>query len=382
MGYDPTKDPKNGGGAVRCDGMERAMLQGLTVFRWAAWAWMVTALVLAQPHMGRPVVAVGAAAVALAVTAWATAMLHAAPAVLTRRATVAMELAVGAGLVVLDGVLAAPDSLFTTRQSLGSAWPFTGILAAGVAFGPLVGAVAGAGLGLARVVAVAVNGSSLAEAGRVMSTLNTTVFYALAGGVAGHLARLLIRAERDISAARARDEVARTLHDGVLQTLALVERRTDDPALARMAREQERELREFLAGAGSNGDGPTDLAAGLRRLAGRFEERFDGRVSIVVAGDTPRPSPAVTAAILGAAGEALANAGKHGDPSVVTVYVEPQDTGIFCSVRDDGRGFKPAAVEERLGTRQSIRGRIDAVGGRVAIQSTPGEGTEVCIWVP
>lgn len=357
------------------------MLQGLTVFRWAAWAWMVTALVLAQPHMRRPVVAVAAAAVALAVTAWATAMLHADASILTRRATVAMEVAIGAGLVVLDGVLAAADSLFTTRQSLGSAWPFTGILAAGVAFGPLVGALAGGGLGLARVLAVAVNGSSLAEAGRVMSVLNTTVFYALAGGVAGHLARLLIRAERDISAARARDEVARTLHDGVLQTLALVERRTDDPALARMAREQERELREFLAGT-TGDESATDLAAGLRRLAGRFEERFAGRVTVVVADDTPRPSSDVAAAIIGAAGEALANAGKHGDPGTVTIYAEPHDRGIFCSVRDDGRGFEPAAVEERLGTRQSIRGRIESVGGRVTVSSTPGEGTEVCMWVP
>src|SRR5438132_215838 len=87
---------------------------------------------------------------------------------------------------------------------------------------------------------------ALVAAGRAPSLVNTAVLYALSGVLAGYLFRLLVRAEREVSAARAREEVARTLHDGVLQTLALVERRAGDEALARLAREQERELREFL----------------------------------------------------------------------------------------------------------------------------------------
>ena len=338
-------------------------------------------LAVSHDDLRHPAVAVAAAAAALAFTTWATVALQTNPSLLLDRATVATELALGTALVLLDGFVADRGTLFETRQSLASAWPFTGILAAGGACGPLVGALVGVVLGLARVAAVVVNATPIDGAGRVISLVNTTVFYVVAGSVAGYLVQLVRRAERDISAAKARDEVARTLHDGVLQTLALVERRADDPALARLARDQERELRAFLAGS-TNRDVTNDLAAGLHRLAAQTEDRFGTRVEVVIAEDAPRPAPAATAALLGAAGEALTNAGKHGGATKVTVYVEPQDGGTFCSIRDDGCGFDPAAAVERIGTRQSIRGRVASVGGRVSVRSRRGEGAEVCLWVP
>ncbi len=83
-------------------------------------------------------------------------------------------------------------------------------------------------------------------------------------------------AEQRIGAAQAREEVARTLHDGVLQTLAIVQRRTDDPDLRRLARDQERELREFLFGIGQAVGSGGDLGGRLRRAAALFEDRFGG----------------------------------------------------------------------------------------------------------
>jgi signal transduction histidine kinase len=211
------------------------------------------------------------------------------------------------------------------------------------------------------------------------------VFYVLGGCAAWYLTSLLRRAEGEISAARAREEIARTLHDGVLQTLALVERRATDPDLARLARRQERELREFLAGPspGVVSNGHIDVATALRAAARRYEETFGGRVDVIVAADVPRLGAGRGEALVGAAAEALTNAGKHGGSSKVTVYVEPAEGGgVFCSVKDDGSGFEPGKVTEGIGLARSVRGRVGEVGGTVEIRSRPGDGTEVCLWLP
>ena len=291
--------------------VDRVVLQGLAAFRWAAWVWMVILLFIGRDDLARPTMALGAVVATLAMSAWATSMLHARPRALLDRRVVLLELAVGAALIVLDGVVAAEDTLFTTRQSLGSAWPFAGILGAGIAGGPIAGAIAGVTMERHGVTAVIVNGASLAEAGRVMSVMNTTVFYTLTGTVAGYLVRRLIRDEEQIATANARAEMARTLHDGVLQTLALVERRVDDPALARLARETERDLREFLAGTDAP---PSDLASGLRQQPAAARTRSGHGSRLPWPRIRPSWAHARAVPLIGAVGEALTNAGKHGRP--------------------------------------------------------------------
>jgi signal transduction histidine kinase len=175
--------------------------------------------------------------------------------------------------------------------------------------------------------------------------------------------------------------MARTLHDGVLQTLALVERGVDDPALAKLARDTERDLRAYLVGANASADA-TDIAARLRHIGVECEKRFGVRVNVVAADDLPALAPRMSNALLGAVTEALNNVGKHAHATVATVYAEPQDGGVFCSVRDDGRGFDAAATSEGLGLRESVRARVDAVAGRTTLRTQPGDGTELCVWVP
>lgn len=361
--------------------MERAVLQGLAAFRWAAWVWLVVMLAVGRNNLARPALAIAAAAAALAMCAWASSLLHSRPSTLLDGRVVLVEVALGASLLFLDGVVARSNTLFTTRQSLGSAFPFAGVLSAGIAGGPMGGVAAGIGFGIARVGGVLVNDSSLGDAGRALSLLNSTVFYALTGAVTGYLVRRLLRDEEAIATANARAEVARQLHDGVLQTLALVARRVDDVALAKLARETERDLRAYLAGS-TNGSGEDDVAVLLRRLGAQCEDRFGPPVRVVVADDLPPvPSPQKEV-LMGVVTEALNNVGKHAHAAGVNIYVEPQDDGVFCSVRDDGRGFDLASTPEGMGLRDSIRARVDAAGGTTTVRSRPGEGTEVCVWLP
>ncbi|HVF15022.1 MAG TPA: ATP-binding protein [Acidimicrobiales bacterium] len=372
--------------------MERSVVQGLAAFRWGAWVWMATVLVVSRAQLEWPTVAIFLVGLALAVTIADTVLLRTDPDRLCRPGPVLVELAVGGLLVVGDGLVYGPDHAFSTSQSLGSVWPLAGILGAGVALGPVGAALSGIALGLGRVGAVLLNGAPIDSGGKVLSLTNTVVFYALGGAAAGYLARLLRRAEGEISAARAREEVARTLHDGVLQTLAIVERRATDPALARMAREQERDLRDYLFGVGRVGGGPggpggagddTDVGPPLRAAAARCEDAFGSRVQVLVADDLPELPPASVAALAGAAAEAMMNAGKHGEASKVLVYVEPREGGgVFCSVKDDGGGFDVASTLEGVGLSRSIRGRMAEVGGRAEVSSVPGQGTEVLLWLP
>jgi signal transduction histidine kinase len=367
--------------------VERGVLQGLAAFRWGAWLWMAAVLLVSRRDLARPWLALALVIAATVVTATHTVLLRSAPEALLRPAPVVAELAVGAALVLCDGWAYGRGHAFSVSQALGSVWPLAGVLTAGVALGPLAGGAAGATLGAARVGATLANGATASSGGRVLSLVNTTVFYGLAGAVSGYVAALLRRAEREISAARAREEVARTLHDGVLQTLAVVERRTSDPALARLAREQERELREYLFGVAERereGDGATrrGLAPALRSVAARSEDAFGTHVRVLVADDVPDIDEDLVFAVAGAVGEALTNAGKHGGASSATVYVEPYEGGrIFCSIKDDGCGFDPATTVEGVGLGRSIRGRVVEAGGRVQVRSQPGAGTEVCLWL-
>jgi signal transduction histidine kinase len=293
----------------------------------------------------------------------------------------AIELVIAVALVLCDGWVYGTGHAFSASQTLGSVWPLAAVLSIGLGLGVAWGAAAGLILGLARVGATFANGVRDFDSARVLSVVNTTVFYVVAGAVAAYVMLLLRRSEREISAARAREEVARTLHDGVLQTLAIVQRRSTDDDLVRLAREQDRDLRNFLFGATSNGN-RSDLGTALRAVAARFEDTFGVRAEVLVAFDLPKVSGDSVEVITRAVAEALNNAGKHAHARHVTVFLEPDDAGhIFCSVKDDGGGFDESTTIPGVGISRSIVGRLHDAGGRAEVRSRPGQGTEVCLWL-
>lgn len=357
----------------RASALERGVLGGLAGFRAVAWVWMATVLFASRADLTHPGAAAALAGLALVVTVGLAVAARLRPDLLINPLVNAGEVAVGVTLLVADGWVYGGEH----GQSLGSAWPLAGALAAGVAWGPLAGIVAGIALGVGRWAGTQLD--DLSSPG-LLSLLSTAFLYALAGGAAGLVMERLRRSEDEIAAARARQDVARTLHDGVLQTLAVVQRRSRDPDLAELARTQERELREFLFGVDR---GPDDLLTELRRVAARAEARHGLAVEVTVVDEPEVVGPLVVTALAGAVGEALTNAAKHGDATRVVVFVDPGDDGdLLVSVNDDGCGFDPDRTDEGVGLSRSIRGRMQEVGGRVEVDSAPGRGTEVRLHLP
>jgi signal transduction histidine kinase len=182
------------------------------------------------------------------------------------------------------------------------------------------------------------------------------------------------RSERIRSQERA--EVAAHLHDSVLQTLALMQKRADDPReVAALARRQERELRAWLF----DGDAARDdsLAAALERVAAEVEDDHGAPIDVVAVGDRALDERGV--ALVAATREALTNAAKFATAeSPIAVYAEMDEDGAQVFVRDRGPGFDPDAIPaDRRGVRESIIARMQRHGGKATIRSTPGTGTEV-----
>jgi signal transduction histidine kinase len=181
--------------------------------------------------------------------------------------------------------------------------------------------------------------------------------------------------------AEERADIAARVHDSVLQTLALIQRRADQPQqVVALARAQERELRSWLFDGRPPGsiDEATTLAGGVRLIQQEVEAQHGIAVEVVLVGDCPLDGD--LAALLAAAREATVNAAKWSGASVISIFAEVEPAEVSVYVRDRGQGFDQAAVPaDRKGVAESIRGRVARHGGKAAIRSTPGEGTEVSL---
>ncbi len=172
--------------------------------------------------------------------------------------------------------------------------------------------------------------------------------------------------------------VAAHLHDSVLQTLAMIQRSTGDPArMAQLARQEERGLRAWLAGTSEPLD-RTTLAGAVRSAAAQVEDEIPGAVVEVLAvGDSPLDREADL--MVHAAREAIRNAARHAGPRVEVLVEVDEDGHRQVFIRDRGAGFDVAAVnDDRRGVRDAILGRMDEIGGSTTIDSGP-DGTEITL---
>lgn len=259
---------------------------------------------------------------------------------------------------------------------------------------PIARSAAGVVLVAAGVSGIVVVQSSASNLGPVLQAA-----LAVLVGVALLAGPYLVRMMQDLSEerlmrirAQERAEVAAHVHDSVLHTLTLIQRSADDSReVARLARAQERELREWLYkphGRGEQQDkGPQTLSESVKAAAAEVEDHHGVPVEVVCVGDCPLDEG--LDAQVQAAREAMVNAAKYGcaggaphaeghGGGAVQVFAEVEGRTVFISVRDRGPGFDQDAVpEDRMGVRESIVGRMRRHGGTARLRSAPGEGTEV-----
>ncbi len=250
--------------------------------------------------------------------------------------------------------------------------------------GALARIIAGAACVIAGLAAFIVSVDSWdALRGTVVAAVAVFIGVALVVGPGvSRLVHALSAERRERIRADERAEVAAHLHDSVLQTLALVQRRADEPReVVRLARLQERELRAWLLG----GDAPaasvsTSLGAALEEIAATIETEHGVPVEVVRVRDAGIDG---TEPILAAAREAILNAARHSGAATVSVYLEVEPDQVTIFVRDRGKGFDPDTVPaDRGGISHSIVGRMTRAGGRASVHSMPGEGTEVELVLP
>jgi signal transduction histidine kinase len=183
-----------------------------------------------------------------------------------------------------------------------------------------------------------------------------------------------------------RAQTLRALHDTVLQTLeglalqAATSGRSAEERLREVravALEQASELRAALCQDAHRTQ--DDLADVLRTLA----REFDGRglqVELVTAELDTDPPATITQALVGTVREALTNTRKHAGVCHAVVRVSSSAERVEVVVRDQGRGFDPAAPTGGYGLAHSIKRRMAEVDGSAEIWSAPGRGTRVRVW--
>jgi signal transduction histidine kinase len=238
--------------------------------------------------------------------------------------------------------------------------------------------------------AVLLSADDFATRHYLSETTYGNLFLLLIGGpIVGLMVDSLLRsaartaaAERAAAAALERTAMARTVHDGVLQVLALVQRRapelgTEGRDLARLVGQQEQALRSLIRqqDAVAPTVGTLDLVGALSVL-----ERRPG-VSVAAPRDGVVLPSALAEGIVAVVSACLDNVAAHvGADARAWILLEATPSSVHVSVRDEGPGIAPSRLDEaeregRLGVASSIRGRVGELGGTAEL-STGSDGTE------
>jgi signal transduction histidine kinase len=269
--------------------------------------------------------------------------------------------------------------------------PRGGTLAVAVASGMAVGITANE---VGPFVAHSITDSALGTQLYIAVAALTTLFLA---AIASERRRALL----ELADARARilaatdaerRRIERDLHDGAQQRLTglrvklgladdLIQR--DPDSARRMVDELGADIDEALTDVRSLASGiypPLLVDFGLTEALRDLARHAPLAASVEIDG-TDRCRPEVEAAVYFCCTEALQNAAKHAGAATTISISLKRHRAVNFEVHDDGRGFSPAHVRSGQGLA-NMRDRIEAVGGKVEVRSSPGIGTRVIGHIP
>jgi signal transduction histidine kinase len=296
------------------------------------------------------------------------------------------DLAITGSCVLLSRPVVGPDRPARGFATTAITWMACPVVAVAI--------VKGVRWGIAA--ALAIGACDLVVRGVVtQSSITATVIMIMAAAALGYLGNIGVLAQEQLRQAAAaeakhaeRDRLARSIHDSVLQVLALVQRQGEEiggraAELGRLAGEQEVALRALI--------GPNEATrapAGMADLRDLVTPLASARVTLSAPATGVWLPAAVAREVCAAVTAATDNVDRHCPPSTkVWILIEDEPDRVTVSVRDDGPGIPAgrlvqAAAQGRLGVAQSIRGRLASLGGTASISTGPDQGTEVELTVP
>ena len=210
------------------------------------------------------------------------------------------------------------------------------------------------------------------------------------------------RTQAELSAAQAeRARLAAELHDNLAQTLSFLNLKADrldvaigvgdvqnaERVLAEMRGATTRaysQVRAALRGLNTAPDDHVALASDLRASVAEVQTMTEMSVELTM----DQPNNLVVSSLarqqaLHIVREALTNAWRHAGAQRVTVHVQRAGESVCITVRDDGRGFDPSAVDASAHLGLTImRARAERSGGALRVETQPGAGTTIVATFP
>jgi signal transduction histidine kinase len=309
------------------------------------------------------------------------------PALVRHPAYLAAELVLATLILLLTGVN-SPFFYYT----LGSA------LLGGIVYG-------WAGAALFSVMLIGVYFWVVSVRDEEAATLVMPAFYPLIACAGAGLRGLLDRqaeTESELASQSERARLARDMHDSLAKTvsgmgfaaLALARRIERDPTgaadearrLADDARQATREAREIIVGLRADAGEQLPLAAALQAEARRWSAACGVKVALMIeeVGDL---HPVAARELEWILREGLGNVERHARASQVTVRLRRLGGRAVLTIADDGAGFEvPDELEQLAQGRHfgvtGMRERAQLAGGDLSVESAPGEGCVLSVWMP